>query len=190
MRLTDQVHQELRQLVRQGDVCIDATAGNGHDTLVLAKLVGPAGRIIAVDLQAQAIHRTRTRLEQNAARAQCALVHGNHGAELIRLCAEYTGRVRAITFNLGYLPGSDKTVITDGDTTLKALDAAATLLSLQGAVLLTAYRGHPGGIDEATRVEAWMRQQATRDWAIECFEPQSGKTGRVPPILWIARKQK
>jgi predicted methyltransferase len=189
MRLTQQVHQILQDAVREGSTVIDATAGNGYDTLFLAQRVGPSGKVIAIDIQPAAIESTRSRLEVANADSQCELIEGDHAQVLHELTEEQAGSVAAITFNLGYLPGSDKSLTTSSASTLRALDAAGQLLSAGGVLLVTAYRGHQGGLSEARAVESWMQQLPNMTWSIEAREPERKSNKRIPPILWIARRK-
>lgn len=188
MRLTEQVHLKLNAVLRPGDTALDATAGNGHDTLAMAELVGPSGRVIAIDLQSPAIEATRARLEAAAQLAQCELIEGDH-AELLKKLLEDGTSATAITFNLGYLPGGLKAVTTSPETTLRALDAAKYLIKPEGLLLVTAYRGHDGGMDEAAHVESWIRALPEADWKVEALEPPIRDTKRIPPILWVAEKK-
>ena len=48
----------LESLLQPGDHAVDATMGNGHDTCLLARLVGPKGHVDAFDLQPQAVENT------------------------------------------------------------------------------------------------------------------------------------
>lgn len=142
--------------LKPGAVAVDATVGNGHDTLFLARQVGPSGRVHGFDVQAEALRSTRCRLDQ-AGVAECVVLH-QQGHESMReaLPPEVHGRVQAVMFNLGYLPGgSDKTCTTHPATTLPALDAAAELLAPGGVITVVLYTGHPGGSDEAAAVRAW-----------------------------------
>ncbi|PXA05584.1 hypothetical protein DDZ13_01540 [Coraliomargarita sinensis] len=188
MRLTEAVHLKLKNVLRSGDTAIDATAGNGHDTLAMAELVGVAGEVLAIDLQASAIEATRERLQAAARLDRVKLITGDHAETLEGLLKDYPSRVSAITFNLGYLPGGVKQVTTQPETTLRALHAAKSLLKPGGILLVTAYRGHTGGNDEAVQVETWMRSLPESDWQIEDREPPTRNPERLPPILWIARK--
>ena len=43
------VHEFLRQHVKPGAVCIDATAGRGRDTALLCRLAGESGRVLTDD---------------------------------------------------------------------------------------------------------------------------------------------
>ena len=185
MRLTELAHQLLEAQIAPGDCAIDATAGNGYDTVKLAELVGTGGQVIAIDLQAEAIASTRARLKAAQLETPCKLRQGDHAHALQSLLATHANKVSAITFNLGYLPGSDKSVQTLTETTLPALDTCTALLKPGGLLLVTAYRGHTGGASEAAAVADWMQQPT--GWTIESHEPDVNGP-RIPPILWVARK--
>ena len=62
-QITEWCHHFIREHVKTGDLCIDATAGNGNDTLLLCELVGDEGHVIAFDIQEDAVRKTRERLE-------------------------------------------------------------------------------------------------------------------------------
>src|SRR5690606_8250875 len=55
--------QLIRQALQPGNAAVDATVGNGHDTLFLAETVGAAGRVYGFDIQAEALQAARRRLE-------------------------------------------------------------------------------------------------------------------------------
>ncbi len=179
MRLTERVHANLRKALQPGDTAVDATAGNGHDTLFLARQVGTEGRVYAFDSQAIALETTRQRLITSEAFLQCQLQQLDHAVGLARLLRDIRRAVAAVVFNLGYLPGADKALTTSTETTLPALDAAALLLRPGGLLCVTAYRGHPGGLEEAAAVEAWMRDKAAQGWPLETHQSPG-------PVLWCA----
>lgn len=185
MQLTQIAHQYLEQHLTEGTLAIDATAGNGHDTLKMAQLVGATGAVIAMDIQTEAIGSTKQRLD-TAGISTCQLITGDHAEILQGLLPNHAAQTAAITFNLGYLPGSDKSIQTTPNSTLKALDAARELLAPNGVLLVTAYRGHEGGMTEATKVEQWMHQQKNIGFQVDVHEPQA--TTRIPPILWVLKK--
>ena len=149
--MTDLAHLIVGALVQPGDWVVDATVGNGHDTAFLAACVGPSGRVFGFDIQAQAITAARQRLG-----AETAVTLHQIGHELMAeiLPREAHGRIGAVMFNLGYLPGGDKAIITTTDTTLTALVIALNLLRVGGVVTVLLYPGHAGGGDEAAAVRA------------------------------------
>jgi tRNA G37 N-methylase Trm5 len=176
-RPTARAHREIAAVVREGDHVIDATAGNGHDTVFLAKLVGGTGEVIAFDVQAQAIASTRERLEAEGLLERVKLVHGSHG-----MIAEHAaaGSVAAVMFNLGYLPGGDHGVVTRTEETLLALDLAKWALRPGGILTIVCYPGHEGGDEESAAVMAWGEKHGA-----EVFRREA--TLRPAPFLVMVR---
>ena len=157
--LTRLAHELLAPCIRPGEIAIDATAGNGHDTLFLAQQVGPGGTVHAFDIQEEALAATRERLIRAGCASRVVLHHTGHEHLLGALPGELRGRVAAITFNLGYLPGSDHQTITHSENTLAALRQALALLRPGGVLSVLAYRGHQGGQEEAEAVARWCGEQ-------------------------------
>ncbi|HSP22014.1 MAG TPA: class I SAM-dependent methyltransferase [Planococcus sp. (in: firmicutes)] len=131
----------LEQVISAGDAAIDATAGNGHDTLFLAQLTGPSGKVYAFDIQRAAIEATRHRVEDFP---NVELFHASHA----EISAHVHETISAAVFNLGYLPKGDHSIITKSDSTLKALQQCLELLKVNGLVLIVIYSGHEGGSEE------------------------------------------
>jgi 16S rRNA C1402 N4-methylase RsmH len=149
-RLTAMAHDLTRPVLRPGSIAIDATVGNGHDTLFLANCVGTTGRVFGFDVQSRALAAAAARL---AGYGQVTLVHAGHEAMRAHLPAEIVGRIDAIMFNLGYLPGSDKSIVTCARTTLAGLAQALDLLAPGGRITLILYPAHTGGAEEAAAVK-------------------------------------
>ena len=185
MRLTEKVHHILTNHLKEGDRAIDATAGNGYDTLFLAEQVGPSGKVTAIDIQDCAIRSTREKLESTGLIDRVKLVTDDHAAALGKLIEANREKIAAITFNLGYLPGSDKSIQTRAESTEEALAASIQLLSPGGYLCVTAYRGHSGGTAEAKTVESFMRKSQRERHAVDCYEPESSNS---PPVLWVLMK--
>lgn len=173
----------LGQIILPGDTVIDATAGNGHDTLFLALHVENHGRVIAFDVQAEAISSTQTKVDDAGFSERVELHLCSHAA-----MAEYAreGEVAAVMFNLGYLPGADHAVST-GDDTLAALEASIRLIRKGGALSVVCYPGHEGGGDEASMVEGWMATLPERGWRVAKYGALG--TMRPAPYLLFATKQ-
>ena len=131
----------LARAVAPGDTVIDATMGNGHDTLFLCRLVGEAGRVYAFDVQPRAVENTEKRLEAAGVRQRAALFCLGHE----HMADKVTEPVAAAVFNLGWLPGGDHAVTTRWDTTRRAVDSALALLRPLGVLVICAYPGHPEG---------------------------------------------
>ncbi len=159
------IRERLESICESGRVtiAIDATAGNGHDTEFLARLVGPGGRVIAFDIQAEAIHATGRRLEASGLHERVSLHLESHE----RICDVATSHV--VMFNLGYCPGGDKTRITQPQSTVRALQAAAVGLAPGGLITVVCYPAHPGGREEGEAVLDWTRNLDPRKFrAMRC----------------------
>lgn len=165
--------------VRPGETVVDATAGNGLDTVFLAGLVGAGGRVVAFDVQAEAVAATRRALAAAGLDdGRVRMVHGSH--ERLGEAAR-PGEVAAVMANLGYLPGGDHGVTTGVAGTLAALDGALGLLRPGGVITVVGYPGHPGGAAETKAVIEWAAglEMASWRWAVM----RTWHTRRPAPVL-------
>ncbi|EUJ21951.1 methyltransferase domain-containing protein [Listeria grandensis] len=142
-------HDLLTRIILPGDTVIDATVGNGHDTTFLANLVGVNGHVFGFDIQQEAIDTTTELLTEKRVANQVTLLCENH-AKMTELLPNQT--IKAAIFNLGYLPGGDKTITTLADSTIKAIEGALSMLTIGGIVILVIYHGHPEGQTEKSAV--------------------------------------
>lgn len=140
-------HQLLKETVCKGDLVIDATVGNGSDTVLLATLVGPTGKVIGFDVQKQAIENTEKKLMLTGLADRVILLHQGHET-VTDVLSDHTEEIGGAIFNLGYLPGSDKTIITEKNTTIPAVNALLPKLRTGSYILLVVYSGHAGGMEE------------------------------------------
>ena len=142
----------LRQAVAPGDTAVDATMGNGHDTLFLCQLVGEGGRVYAFDVQAQAVESTKKRLTEAGVFSRAALFCLGHE----HMTEKVEGPVAAAVFNLGWLPGGDHSVTTHWETTKKAVESALSLLKPLGVLVICAYPGHQEGDRERSALTDFL----------------------------------
>jgi cyclopropane fatty-acyl-phospholipid synthase-like methyltransferase len=156
--LVNTAHDLIRDILSPGDTAIDATVGNGHDTVFLAEQVGPSGRVYGFDIQQAAIDSTREKFRQSELSDCLTLLLASHADMIEKIPVDLHDRINAIMFNLGYLPGGDKSVITLTDSTLAALTAASRILAVNGIITLLAYPGHQGGDQETDQVKIWCKQ--------------------------------
>ena len=134
--------------LKEGDVAVDFTMGNGHDTEFLSKTVGPTGRVYAFDIQEQAVASTAENLRRAGCPENYTLILDSH-----HNVKNYVKEpIKAGMFNLGYLPGSDKTVTTMRATTLPAIEAAIDLMGRDAIVLIAVYPGHAEGEAEGKMI--------------------------------------
>jgi ubiquinone/menaquinone biosynthesis C-methylase UbiE len=175
-------HREIAAVLRPGEIAVDATAGNGHDTLFLAKIVAERGRVVAFDVQPEAIASTQQRIE-TAGFQNVSLHLASHSTLAEHLQPDSVG---AVVFNLGYLPGGDHSLITTAATTLSALRSATGVLRSGGLLTVVCYPGHPGGDGESAAVVAWA-DELTADFAVEIDRPDAAPP-TAPFLILVHRR--
>jgi predicted methyltransferase len=174
--------------LRAGEAAVDATVGNGVDTLFLARTVGPRGKVFAFDIQQEALDSARRRFASEQADDSAVVWLLRSHAELREaIPAALHGRIGAVMFNLGYLPGGDPTVITRPDSTVAALQAAAELLKPRGVLTVVVYPGHPGGEEEADAVVRWAHSLPFASF--QTMRCEFLNSERRPPFLIAVSKR-
>ncbi len=176
----------VRPYVTPDSTVIDATCGNGHDTLALAQM-NPA-KLYAFDIQEDAVRATTALLEANGYRESIA-----DGRFVLRCAAheemnQYVARpVTAVLFNLGYLPGGDKEITTKAASTLIAVQAAMELLETDGVICITMYSGHDAGKEEKAALLNFAETLDAKLWHTAYISMPNQKHD-PPEILFITRK--
>ncbi len=180
---TAKAHSYWKSWLNPGQIALDATAGNGHDTLALAKTVGTGGKVIAVDRQPSAIHATRNRLAEAGWLDRVELHCGSHHQPELFLPDSLIGQIALAVFNLGYLPGGDTGLTTLANTTLQSLNNLRPWMAAQHMLSIITYPGHPEGLEEHQAFQTWLNQNRPRYQAIWQNIPPTKKSR--PPILTI-----
>ena len=176
-------HFFLRERVRPGDTVVDATCGNGQDTIFLARLVGETGTVWGFDPQPEALAATRSLLAEEGVLHRVRLKQEGH-----ERMAEFVGApVMAAVFNLGYLPGGDRRFTTSPVTTIPALDAVLSLLQPGGIILVVLYTGHAGGEDEAEEIARWGSGLDPR--LVNVWVCRQANRPSAAPFLLVAEKR-
>ncbi|MGG0656253.1 class I SAM-dependent methyltransferase [Rummeliibacillus pycnus] len=174
----------LRQTVEEGDVVVDATAGNGYDTVFLAQLVGEKGHVYAFDVQQQAVNSTKNRLHEEGLSERVSVILDGH-----ENVAHYINeRISAAIFNLGYLPGSEHDIITKPNTTLKAIESLLGLVKVGGMIVLVVYYGHEGGKEERNQVIEYVSNLPQKKVHVLRYEFINQKND--PPFIIALEKMK
>ena len=151
--------------LREGDVAVDFTMGNGHDTEFLSKTVGESGHVYAFDIQEQAVESTRKNLAAAGCPENYTLIHDSH-----HNVKNYVSEpIRAGMFNLGYLPGSDKKITTLHQTTRVAVEKAINMLAPDGILLIAVYPGHDEGTVEGNMLAEMLAEYNRRKYCCACF---------------------
>lgn len=173
----------ILRAVEPGDTVVDATMGNGHDTQMLCETVGPEGRVWAFDVQAKAVEETRNRLRAQGldGRAELILSGHEHMAEYVK------GPVKAVMFNLGWLPGGDHEVTTRWETTRTAVESALDLLAPMGVLVICAYPGHAEGEREKQELAAFLGGLDNRRYNV--LHQRFLNAGPGAPECFVIQKQ-
>ncbi len=148
-----QISREIiNQTVKQGDIVIDATCGRGNDTLLLARLVGAAGRVYSFDIQESALQSARILLETEQLNDRVKLINADHA----QISLYIDEKIHAAMFNLGYLPGGSHQITTKSLTTIKAVEETLGLLAPGGIITIVAYPGHESGAEELEELRNYL----------------------------------
>src|SRR5690554_986736 len=184
MQAVEFCHLVLEQHLEEGARVVDATAGNGHDTLFLGKLVGDEGRVYAFDRQEQAIVKTERLLSAHNLLHRVKLIRDGH-----ERIGHYLGGtpLDGLVFNLGYLPGGDKNIVTQGGTTIFALQTGLDLLKTGGIAVLVVYTGHPGGKGEAAAIDRFVRTLPGQEYNVACYS--FFNQAKEPPQVLMVKKR-
>jgi SAM-dependent methyltransferase len=182
----DLAHHYWSLLVKDGDIVIDATCGNGWDSLILAKLNPKI--LYSIDLQEQAIEKAQVRLSAHLSAQAYEKVQWIHGSH-VRFPEEILpGTVKLIVYNLGYLPGGDKSITTLTETTMQSLENGKNLLACGGVISVTCYPGHSEGEREEQAATAFAKSLDPREWS--CCYHQWLNRDRCPSLLLIQKISK
>lgn len=173
----------ISQYLHTGDTVVDATCGNGHDTLAMAKM--GAGKIYAFDVQETAISNTGSLLKkENIPLGNVHLILDSHA----NMCNHIKEKVQVIVFNLGYLPAADKSITTNAGSTITAVSEAMKLLKKDGLICISMYSGHPGGQEEKQALLDFAESLDDRTWHVAYINMKNQRKN-PPEILLITLKR-
>ena len=176
-RPLEMAHDFLAQVVTKDDVVVDATMGNGHDTLFLAKL---AKQVYAFDIQEQALEKTSQRIQEAGLSNAELILQGHETVD------QFVTEVKAAIFNLGYLPSADKSIITKPHTTIEALDKLCHMLVKGGRIAIMIYYGHEGGDIERDAVMDFVSQLPQQEYTATIYRTLNQINN--PPFLVMIEK--
>ena len=176
-RPLEMAHDFLAQVITQEDIVVDATMGNGHDTLFLAKL---AKQVYAFDIQEQALEKTSQRLQEADLTNVDLILQGHETVD------QFVTEAKAAIFNLGYLPSADKSIITQPQTTIEALDKLCQLLVKGGRIAIMIYYGHEGGDIERDAVMDYVSQLPQQEYTATIYRTLNQINN--PPFLVMIEK--
>lgn len=176
-------HKFISEHVKEGSFCIDATAGRGRDTLFLCRLCGVKGKVLAFDIQEEAIQSTKELLEKEG--VQNAEVILDSHAEMDRYAKEES--VDAIMFNFGWLPGGDHTKFSNGKTSCLAIEKGLRLLKKGAVMTLCIYSGKESGYEEKETLLFYLKTLDQNRYSVLLCDFANRKND--PPIAVLIRKE-
>ena len=188
-----------KQYIRPNEIVIDATCGNGHDTVALAEAIwtdgeDKAAQLLAFDVQPQAIENTKKRLAGSGFSSQLEdgqirLIQDNHAnmTKYVQAQTNQSPAVCLIMFNLGYLPGSDKSITTSTESTLAAIRGGLDLLAKDGLLCITMYSGHDAGAKEKQALLAFAEELDSHAFHV-AYINMLNQANNPPEILLISKK--
>lgn len=170
-------HNLLKQRISLGDVCIDCTAGRGNDTALLCSLVGKTGKVIAFDIQEEAIESTKELIHSMGYEDICELHLESH-LEIDKYANK--NEVSAIVFNFGWLPKGDHSICTKKETSIPAIKKGLNLLKKNGVMSLSIYYGKDTGAEEKDAIMEYIKSMPSKEYTVIVSE--FANRPNCPPI--------
>lgn len=177
-------HRLVSMVLKPGDTAVDATAGNGNDTLFLSQVVGPDGVLYAFDNQPSAIGKTAEKIKASQNKPRLYLINDGHE----NMQKYVNQKVQAVMFNLGYLPGTGHRFCTKPESTLIALEQAKNLLAVNGIITVVVYTGHEGALKEKNVVDSWASSLPQEEWTVITCSYTNWRN-HPPLVMAITRRE-
>lgn len=172
----------INRYIKEGSIVLDATVGNGNDTLDLARLVTDKGKVYGFDIQSIAIENTKSLLIQNQLEDRVILIKDSH-----ENIDKYIFKpLDFALYNLGYLPKGDKEIKTRPSSTVISVDKTLKLLKDNGILLIVSYIGHPGGLEEMKALERYLKDLDQKQFSV--LKNEFINQVNSPPLLYIIEK--
>ncbi|SMO73209.1 class I SAM-dependent methyltransferase [Melghirimyces algeriensis] len=181
-------HDLVKGVLFPGAYAVDATLGNGQDTLFLAQGVGPEGQVHGFDIQKEALDRTENRLHQHGMVNRVTLHQNSHHQMEQILPPKWKGNISAVMFNLGYLPKGDPAIITKPETTIHAFSQALKWLAPGGILTAVLYTGHTGGLEEAKQVLNYIK--TLKPNVFHVIQYQTLNRHHAPSLIAVQKSKK
>lgn len=182
-QITHWYHEIIRSQAEREGFYIDATMGKGNDTKLLCKLAKDQGRILAFDIQKEALEETEKMLKgyeigrkmYEDGRIQLIL----DGHEHMEMYAK-SETADVICFNFGYLPGGDHRIATKVETSVEAIKKGLKILKRGGMMSLCIYSGGDTGFEEKDAILEYLRSLPAREYTV--IQNTYFNRGNNPPM--------
>lgn len=153
-------HRLINEYIKENDISIDMTIGNGNDTLVL---VEKSKFVYGFDIQDEAINNTNKLLKGYT---NYKLIKDSH----LNFTNYINEEVGVVVFNLGYLPKGNKEIHTKADIVLDTLKKVLGKLRKDGICNLVLYPGHPSGLEEANLISDYLQTLNQKEFDVLKYE--------------------
>lgn len=183
-QITEWCHVTFEQQALNGGRYIDATMGNGYDTLFLCKLAGETGHVTAFDIQPQALEATKELLHKNGLSHRASLICDSH---VNMDCYAEPDSVDGIVFNFGYLPGGNHSLATKASTSVTAVEKGLGLLKSGGVMSLCIYSGGDTGFEERDCLLEYVKNLDDRKYVVILSTYYNRKNNPPLPVLIIKK---
>lgn len=177
------VKENVKKIIKEDSIVVDATIGNGYDTLFLRKQLSNEGFLYGFDIQKKAIEVTKDRLIKNACYNGVKLIHDGH--ENFKKYIETP--VDIILYNLGYLPKGDKDITTESKKTLESVKEGMSLLKSAGVIFITVYPGHLPGALELKVLSDYFKTINQKEYAVMKVDFINYKN--KPPVVFMIERR-
>lgn len=174
-----QIVDEVLSRDFSGKIAIDATVGNGHDTLKLLEVVGEDGFVYGFDIQDQAINNAKELIGDKFKNYKLFLKSHEY-IDIIDSCD-------LVVYNLGYMPGSSKEITTLASSTITSIDKATKILNKGGVMIVVSYVGHKNSFEERKEVEQFLKNLNQKSFKVEKREFLNQVNN--PPIVYLIEKK-
>lgn len=182
-QITHWYHEIIRSQAEREGFYIDATMGRGNDTKLLCELAKDQGRILAFDIQKEALEETEKMLKgyeigrkmYEDGRIQLIL----DGHEHMEMYAK-SETADVICFNFGYLPGGDHRIATKVETSVEAIKKGLKILKRGGMMSLCIYSGGDTGFEEKVAILEYLRSLPAREYTV--IQNTYFNRGNNPPM--------
>lgn len=187
-QITFWCHEIMKSQMKEGGNYIDATMGNGQDTEFLCRMAGETGKVIAFDVQEQAVEKTRIRLAEEGLSGRARLILDGH-EHMDRYAQE--GTIDGICFNFGYLPGGDHSIATIPNTSIQAIEKGLKLLNDEGMMSLCIYSGGDTGFEERDQILQFLGKLPAGQYTVIVNKYHNrGNHPPMPVFIFKSKKKK
>lgn len=185
-RNTELVKEVMRRVIKENDLCIDATLGDGNDSLYMYNL---NAKVMSFDIQDEAITSSRNLFLENNIKLddnkRIKFILDSHSN--IDKYLNENDKIKFATFNLGYLPSGDKSIITKYDSTISAIDKILNYLDKDGVISIICYYEHDGGLEEKTHVDDYLKKLDNKKYEVVKLDKYNEER-KVPITYFVYNK--